>query len=113
MAILNGANTIAIRTRCGVGNFVIFSEQNYNILKKNNELFIITGTLNGTIKILHSPHVKFDNIIVGYKGTHDIDGGLVIVEDENDVSIVHLEYTSGYYKIIENINLFNIDSARI
>ncbi len=84
------ANNIGKDTRRGVGNFVILSETMLSVLTNERALEIdeahvdeqypyvkYVGTISGTIKVYHDLTLEDDKIIIGYKGTSDVDTGYV------------------------------------
>jgi len=96
------ANTIAVNTRRGAGNFVILTPQmlklienddiKYSTSKVNQEysenLLQHIGTISNSIDIYvsYSDQIQNNEIIVGYKGRSDLkvegDGGIAIMLDD-------------------------------
>lgn len=94
-AIEKEANTIAIQTRRGKGNFVITSGNvaaalnaagvldtglgitgNSSIENVDTTGNLFAGTLNGKIKVYVDPYATVDYVTVGYKGSNAYDAGL-------------------------------------
>lgn len=88
--INQAANKVAQRTRRGAANFAVMSPMSLTRLqasttsafvsspsaKYNSNGLIYAGTLNGTIAVYISFIIGENDILLGYKGTGDIDGGL-------------------------------------
>lgn len=81
-------NHIAARTRRGAGNFVILSQHAFNVLTsatahvfepedQYGDLLCYMGKLNGTIKVFVNTFTLSDTVLVGYKGSSEVDTGYI------------------------------------
>jgi hypothetical protein len=84
------ANQIARQTRRGPGNFIVGNALAVSLLQtlgsvfvpvpkgsKTNDLLNHVGTLNGTIAVYYSMVVPDGELIIGYKGSGEVDTGYV------------------------------------
>lgn len=92
-AIISSSNQIAIKTKRGCGNFAIFSERFYELMKKESQYSYLYSQ---NFKNYLSPHLK-DGILVGYRGKEKLDNGLVMCINGNDFQIVDIEGSQKYY----------------
>jgi hypothetical protein len=84
------ANSIADDTRRGTGNWVVLDYDTYNLLastkhpsckfkriSKSSAALTFVGTLNETIKVYVVTKLTNASVLVGYKGTGEVDAGFI------------------------------------
>lgn len=93
--IVASSSKIAIMTRRGPGNFVIFSESMAEKIIKDSDYYHIVSD-----KHYVSPYLK-EGCLVGYKGPGEFDGGLVLSIIDNKFQIGNIEGSERYYVYIK------------
>ncbi len=98
--IIRCSSKIAASSRRGPGNFVVFSENLYEDFENRFGQYIVGGVINGTLKVMVSPHIN-DKIIVGYKGNVEGDCGIVLYSDGDICQLIDIPGSEKYYAVLE------------
>lgn len=98
--IIRCSSKIAVSSRRGPGNFVVFSENIYEDFEKRFGQYIVDGMINSTLKIMVLPHIN-DKIIVGYRGNVEGDCGIVLYSDGNRYQLIDIPGSGKFYAVLE------------
>lgn len=97
LLLLQLANTIAVKTRRGAGNFIVMPDEIYIDIVSFGKMNLL-GSIIKTI--YHTPFLK-NKIIVGYNGTGDTDTGLILHMQKGKYQIIEIEGAGNFYAVLE------------